>query len=174
MSADLRQDQFLNLLDEHRRILFKIARSYCRNAADREDLIQEMIVQLWRSFASYDPRRRFTTWMYRVALNVAISHMRSESRRPRETVPLEGPILEVAATPPESAALEDDLRQLQQRIGELDPLDRALMILYLDGNPHDAIADVLGISPSNVGTKIGRIKQRLRRAFDRTNEERKD
>ena len=174
MSATHSQDQFLSLLDEHRRILFKIAGSYCRNPADREDLIQEMVMQLWRSFSSYDPSRRFTTWMYRVALNVAISHWRSETRRVRDTVPIDGAILEIAAPPSGEAALEDDLRELRLLLDQLDPLDRALMILYLDGNPHEAIADVLGISPSNVGTRIGRIKQRLRRTFERANEGRKD
>lgn len=174
MPAHDPENEFLKLLEEHRRILFKIAGSYCRNPADREDLAQEMVMQLWRSYSSYDRSRRFTTWMYRVALNVAISHWRSEARRVRDTVPLEGAILDIAAPPPEAAVLEADLRHLQQLLEQLDPLDRALMILYLDGNPHETIADVLGISRSNVGTKIGRIKQRLRRAFDRANDERTD
>lgn len=155
-------------LDEHRKILYKVARSYCRNPADRQDLAQEMVVQLWRSFDRYDDRYRFSTWMYRIALNVAISFYRSETRRARHTVPAEGAILEIAAEAPESAALEEDLRLLQQFIEQLGELDRALIILYLDGNRHDTIAEVLGISETNVGTRIGRIKQRLRRDLART------
>ena len=162
MPTPTRQDRFLILLDEHKKILFKIASSYCRNGADREDLVQEMVLQIWRSFDRYDDRHRFSTWMYRVALNVAISFYRGESRRPRTIVPADDSILEIAAEAPESAALEDDLRLLQRFIEQLDELDRALVILYLDGNRYDTIAEVLGISETNVGTKISRIKQKLR------------
>ena len=163
MTKPARQDSFVVLLDEHRKILYKIASSYCRNAADRQDLVQEMVVQLWRSFDRYDERYRFSTWMYRVALNVAISFHRSEARRSRFNVPSEDYLLEIPAEPPQSGALDEDLRLLQDSIEQLDELDRALVILYLDGNHYDTIAEVLGISETNVGTKISRIKQRLRR-----------
>ena len=168
MTKPARQDRFLILLDEHKKILFKVASSYCRNRADRQDLVQEMVVQLWRSFDRYDERYRFSTWMYRIALNVAISFFRSETRRSRFTVPAEDSILEMAAAEPESAASDDDVGLLQHHIEQLDALDRALVILYLDGNRYDAIAEVLGISETNVGTKISRIKQRLRRDMTRT------
>lgn len=162
MSKPTRQDRFLILLDEHKKILYKVAGSYCRNPADRQDLLQEMVVQLWRSFDRYDDRYRFSTWMYRIALNVAISFHRTETRRSRHTVPAEDSLLEIAVAAPESAALDDDLRILQHLIEQLDELDRALVILYLDGNRYDTIAEVLGISETNVGTKISRIKQKLR------------
>jgi RNA polymerase sigma factor (sigma-70 family) len=156
-----RQERFLPLLEEHKKILYKVASSYCRDEADRQDLIQEIAVQLWRSFDRYDERYRFSTWMYRIALNVAISFYRSESRRKRDTVPAEDSILEIADV---RGSLEEDenLRILQRLIGQLDELDRALIILYLDGNRYDTIAEILGISETNVGTKINRIKQKLR------------
>jgi len=125
--------------------------------------VQEMVVQLWRSFGRYDDRYRFSTWMYRVALNVAISFFRSETRRSRHTEPAGDAILEVAAEVPESEAMEEDLRRLQAAVERLGELDRALVVLWLDGNPYETIAEILGISQTNVGTKIGRIKQRLRR-----------
>ena len=164
------QDRFLGLLDEHRRILFKVARAYGRGAADREDLIQEMALQLWRSFGRYDARLRFSTWMYRVALNVAISHARGESRRSRASAASgDGlsaeSILAIAA--PEPAAQEEDLKRLNDLIAALGPLDRALVLLYLDGERHDAIAEILGISVSNVGTRLGRVKERIRREWPR-------
>jgi RNA polymerase sigma-70 factor (ECF subfamily) len=151
-------DRFLTLLDQHRRILFKIANAYGRGPEDREDLVQEMVLQLWRSFRRYDERHRFSTWMYRVALNVAISFCRGEARRPRAGA-LEG-ALGVAAP---GAPPREDLRLLEEFIARLDELDRALVLLYLDGNRYDAIAEVLGISETNVGTKLGRIKDKLRR-----------
>src|SRR5271165_3541243 len=123
-------ERFLTLLEEHKGILFKIATSYCRNPGDREDLTQEMVLQLWRSFDRYDDRFRFSTWLYRVALNVAISFVRSEYRRPRTTALYEQNILEITAAPSESGALEDDLRLLQGLIGQLNELDRALVLLY--------------------------------------------
>ncbi|MBK9090850.1 MAG: sigma-70 family RNA polymerase sigma factor [Holophagales bacterium] len=168
MTKPARQDRFLILLDEHKKILFKVASSYCRTTADRQDLVQEMVVQLWRSFDRYDERYRFSTWMYRIALNVAISFYRSETRRSRFTESAEDSILEIAAAAPESAASHDDLGLLQHLIEQLDELDRALVILYLDGNRYDTIAEILGISETNVGTKLSRIRQRLRRDMTRT------
>ena len=155
------EDRFVALLEEHKRILYKVASSYCRNPADRQDLTQEMAVALWKSFPRYDSRYRFSTWMYRIALNVAISFYRSEVRRTRRTVPAGDSLLELAAAP-ESAGPEEDSSFLQDLMRQLDELDRALLLLYLDENSHATIAEILGISETNVGTKIGRIKQRLR------------
>lgn len=148
------QDRFLALLEEHKGILYKVAATSCRSFEDRPDLVQEMVVQLWRSFDRYDDRYKFSTWMYRVALNVAISFHRSEARRTRHTVPAQDSILELAADAPGTAEREEDLRLLHDCIERLAPLDRALVVLYLDGNSHDAIAEILGISTTNVGTKI--------------------
>jgi RNA polymerase sigma-70 factor (ECF subfamily) len=166
MTTPNRQDRFVSLLAEHRKILYKVAGSYCREPADREDLVQEMAVQLWRSFDRYDERYRFSTWMYRVALNVAISFHRSASRRSRDLVQVDGAILDLVATAADAGAggdADEDLRTLYGYIERLDELDRALVILYLDGNRYDTIAEILGISETNVGTKLGRIKQRMRR-----------
>src|SRR5262249_48817341 len=116
-------------------------------------------VQLWRSFDRYDERLKFSTWMYRIALNVAISFVRAEVRRLRHTVPAES-ILEIPA--PKAPELDESLQLLYGFIAKLDLLDRALILLYLEGHPHDTMAQILGISETNVGTKIGRIKERLR------------
>lgn len=164
MSHPALQDRFVALLDEHRKILYKVASSYCRDDADRADLVQEITVQLWRSFPRYDERFRFSTWMYRVALNVAISYYRGESRRKRTLVPAEDSILQVAADDaPDPAEADERLSQLRAFIERLGEMDRALIILYLDDHRYDTIAEIVGISESNVGTRISRIKQRLRR-----------
>jgi RNA polymerase sigma factor (sigma-70 family) len=160
------QDRFLALLEDHKRILYKVANAYCRNREDRPDLIQETAAQLWRSFGKFDGRVRFSTWMYRIAMNVAISFYRSESRRIRDAAPLEQLGIDLAAADRVSESVSDDVRLLQQLIHGLDEMDRALIILSLDGHGHDAIAEVVGISPSNVSTRIHRIKQRLQREFD--------
>lgn len=164
-----RQDEFLSLLDEHRRILFKVSRSYGRTTADREDLVQEITAQLWRSFDRYDDRCSFSTWMYRIALNVAISFHRRETRRKRHIVAAEDSVLESAAEGSDASIADTELRLLHRFLERLDELDRALMLLYLDGHRHEGIAEVLGISQTNVATKIGRLKQRLRLELARTN-----
>ena len=152
---------FLDLLDRHRRILFKIAGVYGRSEADRQDLAQDIVVELWRSFPRYDPGRPFATWMYRIALNVAISFHRSDRRRRRDLVEDGEAVLEVAPGPDRSG-LQEEIGRLYRAIEDLNELDRAIVLLSLEGERHDAIGQVLGISESNVGTRLGRIKERLR------------
>ncbi|HYW12434.1 MAG TPA: sigma-70 family RNA polymerase sigma factor [Longimicrobium sp.] len=158
------QGRFVALVNEHRKILYKVASSYARTPADRADLEQEIVAQLWGAFFRYDEAYRFSTWMYRIALNVAISFYRGETRWLRTVVPAEDSILQVAADEPGTEE-DERLPQLRAFIDQLGELDRALIILYLDGHRHGTIAEILGISESNVGTRIGRIKQRLRRDF---------
>lgn len=160
MTADTRQ-AFGALLQQHRGIVFKVANTYAR-AEDREDLAQEIAVQLWRAWPSYDPSRAFSTWMYRIALNVGISFLRSDGPRRRRAVSLDESVHDV---PDERAPNHDDaarLRLLQRFVGTLAPLDRALLLLYLDARGTREMAEVLGISESNVTTKISRLKQRIR------------
>lgn len=157
------QRRFEALLHEHRKIVFKVAALYSRSATDREDLVQEISTQLWRSFGSYDPARaRFSTWMYRIALNVAISQIRRERGAGSERFePLESHHLETAGG--EAIAEPDErLAELHAFIGQLDPLNRALILLYLEDRNYTEMAEILGISETNVATKISRIKQKLR------------
>ena len=159
-------DRFLALLGEHKKILYKVAYTYCRQAEDRRDLVQDMIVQLWKSFASFDPERvRFSTWMYTVAMNVAISFYRGEERRIRADLPLEDYGIDIAGADQVFDEAGDNLRVLHQLIGELDEMSRALILLFLDGFSHEEIARTLGITPSNVATRIGRLKQKLQERF---------
>jgi RNA polymerase sigma factor (sigma-70 family) len=153
------QQRFQALLEDHKKILYKVCRSYCRNTGDRDDLAQEIIVQLWRSFQAFDQRARFSTWMYRIALNVAISFYRRESVRTRHVVPGSEHLLEAID---ETRNRSEEVELLYRWIEELDPLTKALAILYLDGNSYHEIADILGISETNVATKINRLKQALR------------
>jgi RNA polymerase sigma-70 factor (ECF subfamily) len=146
-------------MEEHKKILYKVCHSYCKNPGDRDDLAQEIIVQLWRSFRSFDQRVRFSTWMYRIALNVAISFYRRESVRTRHVVPGSEHLLEAVD---QTANRSEEMQVLYEWIEGLDPLHKALVILYLDGNNYQEIADVLGISQSNVATKISRLKETLR------------
>ena len=158
--------EFLARLENHKRILFKVAYMYCRDRDDRQDLMQEMLIQCWRSYERFDERVQFSTWMYRIAVNVAITHYRSERRRIRDTVPLEDYGLDIAAADALFDDAGDNIRALRQMINGLDELNRALILLFLEGFSSEEIADVVGISASNVSTRINRLKIKLQTEFN--------
>jgi RNA polymerase sigma factor (sigma-70 family) len=153
------QERFQSLVDGHRKILYKVCNSYCRNRDDREDLAQEIIVQLWQSFDSFDKHYQFSTWMYRIALNVAISFYRRENTRSRHVLSDE---LEILNAVDEAANQSPDLAVLYELIERLEPVNKALVLLYLDGKSYLEIGEVLGISETNVATKIGRLKESMK------------
>jgi RNA polymerase sigma-70 factor (ECF subfamily) len=156
------EERFQARMEEHKKILYKVCNSYCRNRDDREDLAQEITIQLWRSFASFDERCRFSTWMYRIALNVAISFYRRENTRTRYRLSDQEHLLNAIGP---AADPTEEMQILYQFIAGLDPLNKALVLLYLDGNSYLEIADALGISQTNVATKISRLKHTMRQEF---------
>jgi len=155
---------FTNLIAENRNILFKVCNAYCRNKSDIDDLAQEMVFQLWKSYERYDPAFKFQTWMYRVVLNVAISFYR-KSKNAASTVGMSEHLIDIEDLTDLSEQTETDLQLLQQFIHELKDLDRGLMILYLEEKPYKEIAEIIGISESNVSTRISRIKDQLKQRF---------
>ncbi|URX63609.1 sigma-70 family RNA polymerase sigma factor [Luteibacter anthropi] len=163
MTVHADPQRFQSLLREHERIVLKVASLYARQAEDRRDLVQEIGLQAWRSFGRFDPgKAKFSTWLYRVALNVAISQLRKRgSVQDDRLEPLDWHHLESVgdATPPDA---DERLVALYAFIGRLGAFDRALILLYLEDRSHAEMAQVLGISETNVATKIGRIKQKLR------------
>lgn len=144
-------------LAAHSGIVFRVVRTYCRHPEDQKDLAQEIRLQLWWAFANYDERRSFSTWMYRIALNVAISWTRYQRARVQPSVPLKE-VADRAAEPTATEGLEDLFAVLDR----LDPFNRALMLLYLDDLSHAEIGEILGITAINVATKLSRLRQRLR------------
>jgi RNA polymerase sigma-70 factor (ECF subfamily) len=173
MGGKTDQAQFGQRLAEHRRLIAKVASVYAAAGEDRRDLEQEICIQLWRAYPSFDERRaRFSTWLYRIALNVGISHLRREQGRDAGRLePLEQHHLDTLGgeEPPER---DERLAALYAFIGQLDPLNRALILLYLEERSYSEMADVLGISATNVATKIGRIKQQLRERMTAAPDER--
>ena len=161
VNADARQ-AFGELLERHRKIVFKVANTYAWNADDRADLSQDIAAQLWHAFPGYDPERPFSTWMYRIALNVGISHVRSQEQRDRHTVPLDEVRHDAADERGTDFEADDSVRALQRVAAALDPLNRALLLLYLEDRSAREIGEILGLSESNVTTKISRLKQRIR------------
>ena len=158
------KQEFLQLMETNRGIIYKVTNSYCYDNEDRKDLVQEILIQLWGAFDKYDKQYKLSTWMYRVALNVAISFYRKETRRADVNMPINDAMINVAADGP-NAELEADISLLQKFINQLNELDRALMLLYLEENSYREIAEILGITETNVASKISRIKEKLKQKF---------
>jgi len=167
MTPGNQQDIFISTIEAHKGILYKIVNTYCKDEEDRKDLSQEIVIKLWKSFESFDPRFRYSTWMYKIALNVAISHYRKEKRRKNISSPYPESIFNLSDTPVESQT-EIHGSFLSRFISQLKELDKALMLLYLEEKSHKEIAEILGITETNVATRIGRIKVVLKQKFSQT------
>ncbi len=150
----------LALLRRHEGLLRRIAWAWSRDDADRDDVLQEIAVQLWRVHGRIDPRLREASFVARVALNVAISFQRRERRHRTARVGVD--VDHLAAAGPGPVERDDERERLRAAIDSLRDLDRALALLHLEGHDHAAIGEVLGISAANVATKWWRIKARLR------------
>lgn len=163
MSRQEQHQLFQRIIGQNKGILLKVSRAYCPNEDDRQDLLQEIMIQIWRSMDRYDERYKLSTWLYRISLNVAISFYRKDTRRVKNYTPLDNqPELSSEEAPSDN---EWQLKHLEQFIGELKEIDKALILLYLEEKSHADIAEIMGISVSNVGTKIGRIKELLKKRF---------
>lgn len=153
------------MIDVHKAIIYKIAHAYSGGRKDdKEDLIQEIVTQLWLCFHKYDETYKLTTWIYRIALNVSISFYRKEGRRHRINQALPAEIIHLQQ-PAYQEERQAEIEQLYTFIRELKEIDRAVILLYLEEHSQQDIADILGLSVSNVSTKVFRIKQQLKQKF---------
>ena len=155
-----RHQLYLDILEKHKGIVFKVARSYCSNEFDREDLVQEILAQIWRSLDTYNDAFKVTTWMYRVALNVAISVYRKDKSAAYKHTEIEDRLLTYDMV--QESENEQNLSALYAFIDELNDIDKAVLLMYLEGENQAEIAANLNITISNVSTKISRIKQKLK------------
>ena len=155
-----RHQLYLDILEKHKGIVFKVARSYCSNEFDREDLVQEILAQIWRSLDTYNDAFKVTTWMYRVALNVAISFYRKDKSAAYKHTEIEDRLLTYDMV--QESENEQNLSALYAFINELNDIDKAVLLMYLEGENQAEIAANLNITISNVSTKISRIKQKLK------------
>ncbi|HZL68951.1 MAG TPA: sigma-70 family RNA polymerase sigma factor [Candidatus Limnocylindrales bacterium] len=160
--ADRIQTDFEALLESHRGIVFKTVNTYCWRPEDRDDLAQEISTQLWKAWPKYDASRPFSTWMYRIALNVAISFVRREVQHRKVFTPLEEELHDTSAQSSVDHDATAGMERLRRFIAAEPPFERALLLLYLEDKPQKEIAEILGITPTNVSTKISRLKQRIR------------
>ncbi len=154
--------EFIELLEKNKKLVFKIANVYGKNEEEIKDLVQEITLQLWKSFPGYNPKYAITTWMYRIALNVSISFYRKEKSRKKihQELSDKSQILFW-----EEYKQDDKLTLLYRFIDQLKTFEKAVIVLYLEGRKNTEIAEILGISSSNVSTKLNRIKTKLSKDF---------
>ncbi len=151
-----KEKQFENLVREHKRTIYTVCYMFSKNSAEVDDLFQEILIRMWKGFDSFEKRSSARTWIYRVALNAAINNDRKERRR-ISTVPLTIDIDPYEADDPST----QQIRQLYDRINKLDLIDRSLILLWLEGVTYEEIGAIIGITPSNVGVRLLRIKDKL-------------
>ena len=156
------QKEFIQRIKENEGIIYKVSRLYADREEDRRDLYQEIIYQLWRSLDSFREDSKWSTWMYRVALNTAIANLRkkkvnvSQGQGNKES-------LENLKEELYDPVIEERINWLYREIEELSIVEKGIVLLYLEGKDHQEIAEITGFSRSNVGTRIGRIKDKLRK-----------
>jgi RNA polymerase sigma-70 factor (ECF subfamily) len=160
MTDNRQKDQFLDILEKNIGIILKIARAYARTVPDKEDLINDIMLELWKSFGRFKGYSKVSTWIYRVALNTSMNYKR---KREKDRLYFLDDLKQIdnvswLIEQPDSSHSEI----LYQCIDELNQLNKAIILLYLDGNSHDEISDITGISKTNVGTRISRIKEQIK------------
>jgi RNA polymerase sigma-70 factor (ECF subfamily) len=156
------KEEFLELLEKNKKLLFKIANVYGKNNEEIKDLVQEITLQLWKSFPDYNPEFAVSTWMYRIALNVSISFYRKEKSRKKlhQNIEQEAHIFFW-----EEEIFDERFKQLYQFIEQLKAFEKALIVLYLEGKKNTEIAEIMGISATNVSTILNRIRTKLSNNF---------
>lgn len=157
MTEEQQQTIFKEWVGNHSKVIFKIANAYTNNAMDKDDLFQDIAIQIWRSLPSFKAQSSVITWIYRIALNTALNWVRKEKGK-KDTEPLEK-VEHVLQEPEEN--LDEQLKWLYREIYSLGLIDRCLVLLLLDNYSYKEMSAILGISESNVGVKINRIKKYL-------------
>lgn len=155
-------EKFLQVLEAHKGIIYKVANAYCSDNENRKDLVQEITFQLWRSFNRYNDQYKWSTWIYRIALNVSFSFYRKENHRGRVNHPLPEDIFWIKEDLPRTEK-DEQIAKLHQAVRKLKEIDRAIILLYLEGKSQQEMAEILNLTATNISTKISRIKQELKK-----------
>ncbi len=151
------EKEFIALLNQNQKIIYKVCNLYMQSHADREDLFQEITLQAWKAFGNFRGEAKFSTWLYRVALNTAITFYRKEKRNI---------IFSTDEVPEQSTGPQDPIeiqtKAMYAAIADLSKIDKAIVMLYLEDYSYNEISDVIGITPNNIAVKMNRIKGKLR------------
>ncbi len=153
------EKEFVRIIKEHQGLIYKVSALYTEQKHDRNDLYQEIVYQLWKSFDSFREEAKISTWMYRVALNTAIAYLNRKKRRGRE-VSLE--VLPQVAAEHSAEILEERVKHLHSEIENLNILEKGIILLLLEGKKYEEISEITGLTSTNIGTRISRIKEKLK------------
>ena len=151
------EQDFVTKLNAHQKIVHKVCNLYMDAKTDREDLFQEISLQAWKSYKTYRGESQFSTWLYRVALNTAITFFRKEKKQIKTTFSEVLPELKQSDN-----NIEEQVKAMYKSIGNLNNIDKALIMLYLEDYSYIEIGDTLGITPNNVAVKMNRLKNKLK------------
>lgn len=151
------EQTFISLIRQHQNIIYKVCNIYMDTADDREDLFQEITLQAWQSYQRFRGDAQFSTWLYRVALNTAITFFKKEKKQPAFV-----PATALPETAEYNEPVEEQVKAMYRAIADLSKIDKALVTLYLEEYSYQEIGDMLGITANNVAVKMNRIKARLR------------
>jgi RNA polymerase sigma-70 factor (ECF subfamily) len=153
------EKEFIELVNNNRALIFKVCNLYCRDDEIRRDLFQEVVLQLWKSFPGFRRESSNSTWIYRIALNTAISNFRKESKKPGKR-----PLSMLEVDIPDMSGISEEIENrstLKLAIEKLTEIEKAVIMLYMDDKSYDQISEIIGISNSNVGVRLNRIKNKL-------------
>ncbi|MEQ8583091.1 MAG: sigma-70 family RNA polymerase sigma factor [Marinoscillum sp.] len=160
------KDEFTDLLYQNQGIVHKVCNIYFRDRLEKEDYHQELIIQLWKAFPSYHGTAKFSTWMYRVCINAAIDIMRKEKFQLKQVKLSEVEIDHISSADDTN---QTNKEKLYSAIDKLSSIDKAIIALYLDEYTYKEISEMIGISVSNTGVKIQRIKTQILKSFENGN-----
>jgi len=158
------EQNFIDQVMDAQGIVHKVCGMYCHNEEDRKDLFQEILINLWKSYSSFHGDSKFSTWMYRVSLNVAIQRLRKANKKKEDaTLPVE--FDEMVITQKESLP-EKELQMMHAAINRLSDVEKAIMMLYLEEKGNEEIAEIVGISQNYVRVKMTRIREKLKKMVE--------
>jgi RNA polymerase sigma factor (sigma-70 family) len=152
------KEEFIEIIKQNQGLIFKVAKVYTNSKDDGQDLYQEIVYQLWKSFGSFKNDAKITTWMYRVAMNTAIAHL-DKAKKKGNHIPIDEALLNIPDTT--DTLYQERSEALYNQIKKLNAIEKGIVLLYLEGKTYDEIALITGFTNSNVGTRLNRIKQKL-------------
>ncbi|WP_295799720.1 sigma-70 family RNA polymerase sigma factor [Mucilaginibacter sp.] len=153
------KEQFILLITNNQGLILKVCNMYCNSREDKEDLFQDIILQLWRAYSSFNGDSKVSTWIYRIALNNAITRLRKETKR-EKFAGLDDHAFNIAAI--DNKGENEQVQQMYNAIKKLSEVERAITMLYMDNYSYKEIAEVMGLSESNIGFKLNKIRTKLR------------
>lgn len=163
MSTDL-ENKFIAEFEKNQNIIHKVCRIYTTNRTDHNDLFQEITIQLWKAYPKFRGEAKFSTWMYRIGLNTAITLFR-KSKKQVQTQDFDTVLFKIASTDYDDTE-EQQLKLMYQAIHQLSDIDKALVFMYLEDKNYEEISETLGLSQVNARVKMNRIKTRLKKILN--------